>query len=89
MDVLQIGLILMGLLFLFLGAGLWVALALFAIGVFAIDVFTSGQTGPIIATTAWSSLATWSLAPLPLFIWMGEILFRSRLSEDMFTGLDG
>lgn len=87
MDVLQIGLILMGLLFLFLGAGLWVALALFAIGVFAIDVFTSAQTGPIIATTAWSSLATWSLAPLPLFIWMGEILFRSRLSEDMFTGL--
>ncbi|HAI32340.1 MAG TPA: C4-dicarboxylate ABC transporter permease [Thalassospira sp.] len=77
----------MGLLFLFLGAGLWVALALFAIGVFAIDVFTSAQTGPIIATTAWSSLATWSLAPLPLFIWMGEILFRSRLSEDMFTGL--
>jgi tripartite ATP-independent transporter DctM subunit len=87
MDVLQIGLILMGLLFLFLGAGLWVALALFAIGVFAMDVFTSAQTGPIIATTAWSSLATWSLAPLPLFIWMGEILFRSRLSEDMFTGL--
>ncbi|MCC9620221.1 TRAP transporter large permease subunit [Thalassospira sp. MA62] len=87
MDVLQVGFILMGLLFLFLGAGLWVALALFAIGVFAIDVFTSAQTGPIIATTAWSSLATWSLAPLPLFIWMGEILFRSRLSEDMFTGL--
>jgi tripartite ATP-independent transporter DctM subunit len=87
MDVLQIGLVLMGLLFLFLGAGLWVALALFAIGVFAIDVFTNAQTGPIIATTAWSSLATWALAPLPLFIWMGEILFRSRLSEDMFTGL--
>lgn len=87
MEVLEIGLVLMGLLFLFLGAGLWVALSLFAIGVFALDFFTSAQTGPIIATTAWASLATWSLAPLPLFIWMGEILFRSRLSEDMFTGL--
>ncbi|OSQ49546.1 TRAP transporter large permease [Thalassospira alkalitolerans] len=87
MDVLEIGLILMGLLFLFLGAGLWVALSLFAVGVIGLEFFTSAQTGPIIATTAWAGLASWSLAPLPLFIWMGEILFRSRLSEDMFTGL--
>ena len=87
MDVLEIGLILMGLLFLFLGAGLWGALSLFAVGVIGLEFFTSAQTGPIIATTAWAGLASWSLAPLPLFIWMGEILFRSRLSEDMFTGL--
>ncbi|MBL4840784.1 MAG: TRAP transporter large permease subunit, partial [Thalassospira sp.] len=87
MEVLEIGLILMGLMFLFLGAGLWVALSLFAVGVIGLEFFTSAQTGPIIATTAWSGLASWSLAPLPLFIWMGEILFRSRLSEDMFTGL--
>ncbi|UKV13579.1 TRAP transporter large permease subunit [Thalassospiraceae bacterium SW-3-3] len=87
MGVLEIGLILMGIMFLFLGAGLWVALSLFAVGVIGLEFFTSAQTGPIIATTAWSGLASWSLAPLPLFIWMGEILFRSRLSEDMFTGL--
>ncbi|MFH1804277.1 MAG: TRAP transporter large permease subunit [Pseudomonadota bacterium] len=87
MDVLQIGVVLMALLFLFLGAGVWVALSLFAIGVIGLEFFTSAQTGPIIATTAWAGIASWSLAPLPLFIWMGEILFRSRLSEDMFTGL--
>ena len=86
-EALEIGLIVMGLLFLFLGAGLWVALSLFAIGVVALEFFSGAQTGPVIATTAWSSLATWSLTPLPLFIWMGEILFRSRLSEDMFAGL--
>ena len=31
--------------------------------------------------------ASWTLAALPLFIWMGEILFRTRLSEEMFRGL--
>ncbi|MDP2698651.1 TRAP transporter large permease [Thalassospira sp.] len=87
MDVLQIGVVLMALLFLFLGAGVWVALSLFAVGVIGLEFFTNAQTGPIIATTAWAGIASWSLAPLPLFIWMGEILFRSRLSEDMFTGL--
>ncbi|MEQ5776790.1 MULTISPECIES: TRAP transporter large permease [unclassified Thalassospira] len=87
MEVLEIGLFLMALLFLFLGAGLWVALSLFAIGIIGLEFFSGAQTGPVMATTAWSSIATWSLAPLPLFIWMGEILFRSRLSEDMFTGL--
>lgn len=87
MGVLEVGLILMALLFLFLGAGLWVALSLFAIGAIGLEFFSGAQTGPTIATTAWSSIASWSLAPLPLFIWMGEILFRSRLSEDMFTGL--
>lgn len=87
MEVLEIGLVLMALLFLFLGAGLWVALSLFAIGIIGLEFFSGAQTGPVMATTAWSSIATWSLAPLPLFIWMGEILFRSRLSEDMFTGL--
>ena len=87
MDVLEIGLVLTGLLFLFLGAGLWVALSLFAVGVLALDVFSDARTGPVVATTAWASLSTWSLTPLPLFIWMSEILFRSRLSEDMFAGL--
>ena len=87
MEVLEIGMVLMALLFLFLGTGLWVALSLFAIGIIGLEFFSGAQTGPVMATTAWSSIATWSLAPLPLFIWMGEILFRSRLSEDMFTGL--
>ena len=43
--------------------------------------------GSVLATTVWSASASWTLAALPLFIWMGEILFRTRLSEEMFRGL--
>ena len=87
MDVLHVGLILIGMLFALLSAGLWVALALFAIGLVGLEFFSAARTGLTVATTAWAGVASWSLAPLPLFIWMGEILFRSRLSEDMFAGL--
>ncbi len=50
-------------------------------------MFTQAPTGPLLATTVWSASSNWALTALPLFIWMGEILFRSRISEDMFRGL--
>ncbi|HLQ85870.1 MAG TPA: TRAP transporter large permease subunit [Salinisphaeraceae bacterium] len=87
MSVVDIGLLLMLVLFLLLGSGIWVALSLLGVGLFAIFSFTSAPVGMIMGTSAWGSVSSWSLAPLPLFIWMGEILFRSRLSEDMYTGL--
>ena len=49
--------------------------------------FSGAPLGNVMATTIWGSSNSWALAALPLFIWMGEILFRSRLAEDMFTGL--
>ena len=70
-----------------LGSGIWVAFALLAVGMVGMAMFTDAPLGEILATTAWGSSNSWALAALPLFIWMGEILFRSRLSEDMFTGL--
>src|SRR5699024_784294 len=87
MSVVDIGLLLMLVLFLLLGSGIWVALSLLGVGLFAIFSFTSAPVGMIMGTSAWGSVSSWALAPLPLFIWMGEILFRSRLSEDMYTGL--
>ncbi len=87
MDTLTMGLILMAVLFLLLGAGVWVALSLLAVGLLALGAFTTAPAGLVLGSTVWGSLASWALAPLPLFIWMGEILFRSRLSEDMFSGL--
>lgn len=87
MDTLTMGLLLMAALFLLLGAGVWVALSLLAVGLLALGAFTTAPAGLILGSTVWGSLASWALAPLPLFIWMGEILFRSRLSEDMFSGL--
>ena len=74
-------------LFVLLGSGLWVAISLLAVAWLGMVMFTDAPTGLVLATTAWGSSNSWALAALPLFIWMGEILFRSRLSEDMFTGL--
>lgn len=87
MSVAALSILLLFLLFLFLGAGLWVAFALLGVGVAAMALFTEAPLGLVMATTMWGHSNSWALAALPLFIWMGEILFRSRLSEDMFTGL--
>lgn len=85
----EIGLTLFLLLVLFtlLGSGVWVAFSLLSVGVVAMLLFTEAPLGDIMATTAWGHSNSWALAALPLFIWMGEILFRSKLSQDMFTGL--
>jgi C4-dicarboxylate transporter, DctM subunit len=55
--------------------------------VLAMQVFTQRPVGDAMALTIWGSTSTWTLTALPLFLWMGEILFRSKLSEDMFKGL--
>lgn len=75
------------LLFLLLAAGIWVAFALIIIGAIAMAVFSSAPIGPVFATTIWSASHSWSLAALPLFILMGEILLRTNLSRDLFAGL--
>ena len=74
-------------LFALLGSGVWVAMALFGVALIGIGFFTGTAAGPVMSSTVWGSANSWELAALPMFIWMGEILFRSRLSEDMFTGL--
>ncbi|PIE64372.1 MAG: C4-dicarboxylate ABC transporter permease [Desulfobacterales bacterium] len=75
------------LLFALLGSGIWVAFSLMGVGMIGMMCFTGAPVGNVLATTVWGASNSWALAALPLFIWMGEILFRSRLSEDMFEGL--
>ncbi len=87
MDALDTGIILFFLLLLLLGMGLWVSLALIGLAAIAITVFTTAPTGLILAQNLYSSISSWAIAALPLFIWMGEILYRSRMAEDMYTGL--
>lgn len=70
-----------------LSLGLWIGFALMGVGFIAMTLFTSRPVGDALATTVWSHSALWGLASLPLFIWMGEILFRSRLSSGLFEGL--
>ncbi len=74
-------------LFTLLGTGVWVGLALVGVAYIGMELFASGPTGDRMATTLWSASSSWTLTALPLFIWMGEILFRTRLSQDMFRGL--
>ncbi|RED49713.1 TRAP transporter large permease [Aestuariispira insulae] len=87
MDPLLISGFLLIALLVFLASGIWVALALLGVGFIGITVFTSAPVGQVLASTVWGASNSWALAALPLFIWMGEILFRSRLSSDMFKGL--
>lgn len=87
MSEIQLTVILLFLLFFLLGSGIWVAFSLLAVGMAGMFLFSEAPLGEVMATTIWGASNSWALAALPLFIWMGEILFRSRLSEDMFTGL--
>jgi tripartite ATP-independent transporter DctM subunit len=86
--------VLLGALFLILATGVWIGLGLLATGLLGVIVLPELIPGmatlpseKVLASAVWGSLASWTLAALPLFIWMGEILFRTRLSEDMFKGL--
>ncbi len=75
------------ILFFFLGTGVWVALSLTGVAAIGMALFTTRPVGDAMATTIWGASSSWSLTALPLFIWMGEILFRTRLSENLFRGL--
>lgn len=87
MDTWVLGAFLLIALLVLLFAGVWIAMALAIVGWIGQQFFTTTQPGKNLFSAFWESNASWELAALPLFIWMGEILFRTRLSEDMFDGL--
>lgn len=87
MDLFTLSMILLGVLFVCLALGLWVGFSLIAVGLVAMTLATPAPVGAVFGTKAWAALNIWDLTALPMFIWMGEILFRSRLSSDLFTGL--
>src|SRR6186713_3647740 len=87
MDILMVGGILLLLMLLMLSGGVWIAMTLAICGWVGQAYFTNSQPGLNLFSAFWESNASWELAALPLFIWMGEILFRTRLSEEMFEGL--
>jgi tripartite ATP-independent transporter DctM subunit len=74
-------------LFLILGSGVWIGLTLSGVAWIGMQLFSSRPAGDAMAVTIWGSASSWTLTALPLFVWMGEILFRTRLSNDMFKGL--
>ena len=87
MENIAIIILFLFVLFTLLGTGVWVGLALMGVAWVGMELFTTRPVGDVMMTTIWSSSSSWTLTALPLFIWMGEILYRTRLSEDMFRGL--
>jgi C4-dicarboxylate transporter DctM subunit len=87
MSLPELSLVLLLFLVGILASGVWIAVGLGLVGLLAMNLVTNVPIGQVLATTVWSATASWTLAALPLFIWMGEILFRTRLSEQMFQGL--
>ena len=87
MDMSLIGFILIVAMLLMLVSGIWIALTLTGLAIIALLLIENSSIGLLLGTSSWSASTAWSLTALPLFIWMGEILFRTRLSEDLFQGL--
>ena len=87
MSDLAITALLITTLFFILGSGVWIGLTLSGVAWIAMQLFSNRPAGDAMAVTIWGSSSSWTLTALPLFVWMGEILFRTRLSQDMFRGL--
>ncbi len=87
MDGVGLTLIFLLVLFTLLGSSVWIGISLLAVAWVGMELFTSRLVGDSMALTIWSASSSWTLTALPLFVWMGEILFRTRLSENLFRGL--
>ena len=87
MEPTLVSIFLMVVLLALLAAGVWVALTLIIVGYLGIALFSGAPAGAIMATTTWGQSWSWALTALPLLIWMGEILHRTRLASEMFRGL--
>ncbi len=85
-ELLVTGLLIL-FLFVLLGSGIWIGLTLAGVAWIGMELFSTRSGGDAMAITIWGASSSWTLTALPLFIWMGEILFRTKLSESMFRGL--
>lgn len=86
-NVIQLSLFFLFILFMLLGVGVWISIAMLTVGWIGVDFFSNAPAVKAMANALWASSSSWTLAALPLFVWMGEILFRTKLSENMFNGI--
>lgn len=87
MDLFTISLTILGLLIFLLGSSIWVGISLFIVGIAGFILFTSSPPLTILSNILWNSTSSSTMMALPLFVFMGEILFRSKISENLFKGL--
>ena len=67
--------------------GIWIGPALIAIAIALLEGFTTRPTVRLIAQWTYNVLTTSDVVSLPLFVLMGEVLFRTRLSQSLFAGI--
>jgi tripartite ATP-independent transporter DctM subunit len=87
MELLIKSFTLLAFLFIFLGGTVWIGISLFLVGFLGLVIFTDLPALTIMANIVWNSTSGSTMMALPLFIFMGEILFRSKISENLFNGL--
>ena len=87
MEEFYLILVFLFVLFFLLGSGVWIAVSLIGVATVGMLLFTDRPVGDAMVTTIWGGASSWTLTALPLFIWMGEILFRTKMSENLFKGL--
>lgn len=87
MDLFTVIIVVSALLVLFLGGGVWIGVSLFMVGLLGLALFTELPVTTILANIVWNQVSSSTMMSLPLFVFMGEILFRSKISENLFRGL--
>jgi len=87
MDLGHASATILGLLILFMGGSVWIGISLFIVGIGGFFFFSDVSFGSILSNIAWNNTSSSTMMALPFFIWMGEILFRSKISENLFKGL--
>ena len=87
MDPLLYSPILALALILLLASGLWVAVSLIGVALLGMLLFADAPIELVMPSSIWGAVSSWTLTALPLFVWMGEILFRTKLADDLFNGL--
>ncbi|MCJ8500820.1 TRAP transporter large permease [Desulfatitalea alkaliphila] len=87
MDLTTVSITLFILLVIFLGGSVWIGISLFLIGFGGLIFFTEVPFGLVLSNVVWNNTNGSAMLALPMFIWMGEILFRSRISQNLFNGL--
>jgi len=86
-ELASISLTLFALLVVLMGGTVWIGIALFLVGLGGFVFFTELPFGSILSNSAWNNTSGSAMMALPMFVWMGEILFRSKISQNLFNGL--
>ena len=90
MSIIETGLLIAGLLFVFLGSGVWIFTAMLAVAALGLHIalgFPVSRLGAIVSSVMLNSATKWELSAIPLFLFMGDLILRSDISDRIFRGL--